>query len=139
MKTLRLCLLLSALSPAIAAGAKPNVVVIFTSDNGPWKLAVTPQNETMGRPVAPAAPGTKPRLYNLDQEIGEKTNLAADHPEIVRELSALAEQMNAETGGTDPAARRPAGKVDRPSCLYPSEGRERNAKPKQAKRKNQPE
>ena len=106
---------------------------------GPWKLAIAPQNETMGRPVAADALGRKPRLYNLDLEIGEKTNLAADHPEIVRELTALANQMSAEIGGADPAARRPAGKVDRPSYLYPSEGRERNAKPKQAKRKNQPE
>jgi len=28
-------------------------------------------------------------LYNLDEDIGEKTNLAEDHPEKVEELKAL--------------------------------------------------
>ena len=106
---------------------------------GPWKLALKAQNETMGRPTLPDAKDNTPRLYNLDKEIDEKTNLAKDHPEIVKELTALAEKMNTEIGGDKPAARRPAGKVANPVFLYPSEGRERGAKPKQPERKKRAE
>jgi arylsulfatase A-like enzyme len=92
---------------------------------GPWKLAIAPQNETMGREALADARTHQPRLYNLDQEIGEKTNLAAAHPEIVQQLTALGETITAEIGGTDPTARRPAGKVANPAFLFPSEGRSR--------------
>jgi len=95
---------------------------------GPWKLAFARQNETMGRPALPDADTREPRLYNLDQEIGEKTNLAASHPEIVKELLALGEKMMAEIGGDNPPARRPAGKVDHPVMLYPAIGREKKSK-----------
>lgn len=88
---------------------------------GPWKLALLPQNETMGRPVATDAQTNEPRLYNLDSEIGEKTNLANKHPDVVTRLTALASKMSAEIGGKNPAARRPAGKVENPQFLYPSE------------------
>ncbi len=93
---------------------------------GSWKLAIAPQNESMSRPVSPDANTKAPRLYNLDQEIGEKNNLAEAHPEIVKELTALGEAVMAEIGGKNPTARRQAGKVENPSFLYPSEGREKN-------------
>jgi len=89
---------------------------------GSWKLAIAPQNETMGRPVKPDAQGPEPRLYNLDQEIGEQTNVAADHPEIVAKLTALAEKMKADLGKPNAPGSRPAGKVQNPQLLYPSEG-----------------
>jgi arylsulfatase A len=103
---------------------------------GPWKLAIAPQIETMDLDALPDAKGPAPRLYHLDREIGEKTNLAADHPEIVEELGTLARNIMAEIGGSKPAARRPAGKVAKPAFLYPSEGRKKagRAKPdRQAK------
>jgi arylsulfatase A-like enzyme len=96
---------------------------------GPWKLAIAPQQETMGKGVLADASGNAPRLYNLDQDIGEKTNLADKHPEIIVKLQALATKMAAEIGGTNPAARRPAGEVANPQTLYPSEG----GKPKAAR------
>lgn len=114
----------------------------FTLDavrKGPWKLALKAQNQTMGRPALPDAKDDTPRLYNLDKEIDEKTNLAKENPEIVKELTALAEKMNTEIGGDKPTARRPAGKVTNPVFLYPSEGRERGAKPKQTERKKKKE
>ena len=89
---------------------------------GPWKLAIAAQRETMGRDALSPDIGDAPRLYNLDQEIGERTNLAGRHPEIVARLQALAAKMSAEIGGTAPAARRPAGAVENPQTLYPSEG-----------------
>jgi arylsulfatase A len=88
---------------------------------GPWKLAIAAQNETMGRPAKPDAKTNAPRLYNLDEEIGERTNLAGANPEIVAKLTALAEKMNAEIGGSNPTARRPAGKAEKPTLLYPAE------------------
>jgi arylsulfatase A len=87
---------------------------------GPWKLALVPQNETMGRGVQPDADTNEPRLYNLDAEIGEKTNVAAKHPAIVAELAALGTTIMAEIGGDKPASRRPAGKVENPVPLYPA-------------------
>jgi arylsulfatase A len=88
---------------------------------GPWKLALKPQREAMGGKVPADASDEAPRLYNLEREIGERTNLADKHPDIVAKLKALAGRMNAEIGGTSPAARRPAGEVKNPSMLYPSE------------------
>ncbi len=97
---------------------------------GPWKLALVPQNETMGRDIKPDANTQAPRLYNLDAEIGEQTNVAAAHPEIVAKLTALADKMMAEIGGPAPTARRPAGKVENPKMLYPAEPRKPGTKSK---------
>jgi arylsulfatase A-like enzyme len=85
---------------------------------GPWKLALSPQNESMSQGIEPDAKTTAPRLYNLDAEIGEKTNVADAHPEIVAKLTALAEKMSGEIGGDSPSARREAGKVENPTILY---------------------
>jgi arylsulfatase A-like enzyme len=87
---------------------------------GSWKLAIAPQVETMSKGTSDDAKIT-PRLYNLDVEIGERTNLAEKHPEIVAKLQALAAKMDAQIGGQSPVARRPPGVVERPVTLYPSE------------------
>ena len=97
---------------------------------GPWKLAIASQNETMGRPAQPDATSNTPRLYNLDQEIGEQTNLANAHPEVVAKLTALAETITQEIGGSQPTSRRPAGKVENPTYLFPAETRKKPAKSK---------
>jgi arylsulfatase A-like enzyme len=95
---------------------------------GPWKLAIAAQRETMGRDQLAEGIGDAPRLYNLDEEIGERTDLADRHPDIVARLRALAAKMNAEVGGAAPAARRPAGEVAQPQTLYPSEASAPRAK-----------
>ena len=105
---------------------------------GPWKLALGPQPETMGKAAAPDASGNAPRLYNLDAELGETTNLAEKHPEIVAKLTALAEKKSAEIGGNNPSARRPAGEAANPKTLYPSEGG-KGPKGKKPGKKNAPE
>jgi hypothetical protein len=84
----------------------------------------------MGRAVKPDADTKTPRLYNLDAEIGEQTNVAASNPEIVGKLTTLAEKMSAEIGGSAPPARRPAGQVENPKILYPAEPRKPGAKGK---------
>jgi arylsulfatase A len=88
---------------------------------GPWKLAIAPQRESMGKKVKADAAGESPRLYNLDEEIGEQTDVAAKHPEIVAKLKALADKMGAELCGKNPPGRREAGISKNPTTLYPAE------------------
>jgi hypothetical protein len=69
------------------------------------------------------------RLYNLEQEIGELTDLAAQHPEVVERLQALGAAKSAELL----ANRRPAGRVENPVTLYPTVPRKsRSKKPAKA-------
>lgn len=85
---------------------------------GPWKLAVKPQNENMGT----AKKNEKnPRLYNLDADISEITDVADQHPDIVAKLSALIAKMDAEIGGDHPPARREPGIAENPVTLYPTQ------------------
>jgi arylsulfatase A-like enzyme len=85
---------------------------------GRWKLALSPQPEGMGKQADKTPPGL--RLYDLDAEIGEQTDVAAQHPEVVAKLKALADKMAAEIGGKTPTARRPAGEVKGAKTLYPT-------------------
>ncbi len=94
---------------------------------GPWKLAISTQPETMGKGAAEGAT-INPRLYNLDEEINEHTNLAEKHPDIVAKLTALADKMGAELGGKEPKSRRPAGEAENPVTLYPTSDAPRGKK-----------
>ena len=91
---------------------------------GPWKLAIAPQNESMGKAGAPVpASLDNPRLYNLDVEIGEQTDVAEANPEVVTRLRALAVKMAAELGDGKPGPEvRPPGRVQNPVTLYPTAG-----------------
>ena len=104
---------------------------------GPWKLAIAPQPETMGKGVATDASGQEPRLYNLDAEISEQTNLIRQHPDVAARLAALAEAMNARIGGTMPTERRPAGMVQSPRPLYPTLAQPTKQSSKKGKKKPQ--
>lgn len=55
--------------------------------DGPWKLVVS-------------APGLKngPGLYNLDDDIGEQNNLAAENPDRVRAMLAAIEVWKKDVG-----------------------------------------
>ncbi|WP_372846960.1 sulfatase [Pontiella sp.] len=55
----------------------------------------------------------KEALYNLDEDIGEKENVAADHPEIVQQLKSAMQGFEKEME----ANVRPAGAVQNPNCL----------------------
>jgi len=100
---------------------------------GPWKLAVTSQTETMGK----NSKETKtPRLYNLDVDIGETTDVSEKNPEIVAQLSTLIAKKEAEIGGTTPLARRPAGIAENPVTLYPSIPRTPKSPLKKLEKKN---
>jgi hypothetical protein len=87
----------------------------------------------MGMHTDPDAASPAPRLYDLGADLGEQTNVAAQHPEIVAKLQALATKMAGEIAGATPAARRPAGVVADPKFLYPVK-QQPNAANKRAKR-----
>jgi arylsulfatase A len=89
--------------------------------SGPWKLALGPQGEAMGQAKGGSdAAAAGMRLYNLDAEIGERTNVAAEHPEVVKRLKALADAMAAELGDGKPGPGvRPPGQVENPAVLIP--------------------
>lgn len=101
---------------------------------GPWKLAVTPQHETMGKEIKVTK---TPRLYNLDTDISETTDVSDKNPELVAKLSALIAKMDSEIGGQNPTARRPAGIAENPVTLYPTQPRvAKDATKKSAKQKS---
>jgi arylsulfatase A len=88
---------------------------------GPWKLALVPQNDSLGGKGPSEKSIKNPRLYNLVTDIGESKDVAEEQPKIVEELTVLASKMAAEIGGQTPTARRPAGVVNNPVTLYPTD------------------
>ena len=80
--------------------------------SGPWKLAVARQAEHTGKPEPDADKPFTQTLYNLDSDIGERTNVAAQNPEVVQKLLKLVADMNADLG-TNKAGPgvRPPGRV----------------------------
>ena len=59
-----------------------------------------------------------PILFNLDADIGETTDVAAQHPEIVKRLQGYIQQMDADLGitGRGPGVRA-SGVVKQPQPL----------------------
>ena len=88
--------------------------------SGPWKLALCPQIFSMGVKTG-GVTNSGLRLYNLATDIGETTDVAAQHPDVVKRLKALADQeavtlCNGTNGGP---GVRPPGRVTDPKPLYP--------------------
>ena len=91
---------------------------------GPWKLAIARQSENLGGHGAAANPATPqtvftPTLYNLDTDIGERHDVAADHPDIVARLQKHISRMDADLGVTGKGSGvRPPDRVKDPVGLY---------------------
>ncbi len=89
--------------------------------SGPWKLAIVPQNECIvGQPqVKRRGEIFTPTLYNLQDDIGERTNVASLHPEIVQQLHKLVAKVDADLGINElgPGVR-PPGRVAKPVGLW---------------------
>jgi hypothetical protein len=79
--------------------------------SGPWKL------------------WNKGQLYNLDKDIGEKKNVAAQNPKVVKRLKALLEESRQDLGdGNRKGANcRPVGIAQNPRTLVPRPGVEGEA------------
>ena len=92
--------------------------------SGKWKLGLKPQSIGMGFRDQPEDIRKPLRLYDLDEDIGETTDLAAEKPEVVARLQKLADLMLADIGegGNGPGVR-PCGEVSNPVTLYPSQPR----------------
>lgn len=80
-----------------------------TTGDGRWKLQLPHNYRTLpegpratdGIPVKyKTAKITEPELYDLHHDIGESKNVAAEHPEIVKQLLAFAEEARADLGDT---------------------------------------
>lgn len=85
---------------------------------GRWKLALAPQPAGLGRRKDEGVVTKVPRLYDLEADIGETTDLAEREQAVVEKLKSLAQKIDAEIGGDTPKARRPAGVVASPRLLY---------------------
>lgn len=115
------------LSPQLFGRAKksPHKAHFYFSGNnlqavrsGPWKLAVAPQSEGLGKP-APTKEQFTPTLYNLDSDIAEQHDVAPQHPDVVKKLRALVIEMEADLGLTKPGPGvRPPGRVEHPVGLW---------------------
>lgn len=84
--------------------------------SGRWKLHL-PRTDRRAFGASETPPAGEPLLYDLVADPGETTNLAADHPDVVARLMALADEMRADLGdtGLDAPGRRPAGWVENPT------------------------
>ncbi|MGQ9574793.1 MAG: sulfatase family protein [Thermoguttaceae bacterium] len=75
----------------------------FAIRQGPWKLILCPGSGGWSSPRDAEATKLglpKVQLYDLSADIGEKRNLQAEHPEIVRRLTALLEKYVAQGRST---------------------------------------
>src|SRR5262249_29391563 len=74
--------------------------------SGPWKLIFPHEYRTLagapgGKDGIPAKYTTAKaglELYNLENDIGESTNVAASHPDIIARLSMLADHCRDDLG-----------------------------------------
>jgi arylsulfatase A-like enzyme len=90
--------------------------------SGPWKLHLPHSYQHLVTPGKDGQPGklepvkTDLALYNLVEEVGEKTDLAAANPEVVQRLLGIAEEARADLGDslTDRPGknRRPPGRLE---------------------------
>jgi arylsulfatase A-like enzyme len=76
--------------------------------SGPWKLHVSGE------------------LYNLDADIGETTDRAAEQPEVVARLNGYLEEARADLGDGEMPGKnvRPAGRIANPVFLLPRPGKQ---------------
>jgi arylsulfatase A-like enzyme len=116
-----------------------NQLQAVVSGDGRWKLQLPHTYRTMdGQP--PGADGTPgpyrdrkveaAELYDLASDVGEATDVAARHPEMVKRLEAIAEAARAELGDSltkrEGAGVRAPGRFEWPKPAEKSGARGRN-------------
>jgi arylsulfatase A len=87
--------------------------------SGPWKLHLALADGAAGQKKA----RPRPQLFHLIDDIGETTDLASEHPEIVAKLTALTRAIDDDLGldGIGPGCR-PLGRVTNPKPAIDHEG-----------------
>jgi arylsulfatase A-like enzyme len=88
-------LLGTARGPVREATVHHSINGSFAIRLGPWKLALCPDSGgwSAPRPGSPAARGLPAvQLYNLSDDLAERHNVEAEHPEIVARLTKLLER-----------------------------------------------
>ncbi|WP_169976226.1 sulfatase family protein [Tautonia rosea] len=90
--------------------------------SGPWKLYL-PLGEGI-RPPHPAIEPGRPALFDVSIDPGESIDCAADQPQVVRLLLALADEARTDLGDGDRPGvnQRPTGRVDSPKPLTRDQG-----------------
>ena len=104
-----------------------NELQAVASGDGRWKLQLPHIYTTLaGRPGGRGGTPSKyekrtlerPELYDLRHDVGETRDVAAEHPEVVDRLLALAERARADLGDSltnrEGPGVRPAGQSDGP-------------------------
>jgi arylsulfatase A len=85
--------------------------------SGPWKLylPLAAKFQAINRRTAPA----ELALYNVRDDVSETREVAAEQPEVVQRLTALADAARRKLGDMETIGRgqRPAGHVERPQAL----------------------
>ncbi len=78
--------------------------------SGPWKLFV-PLEDFSRHPHFTSRPATEPLLFHLRNDVSCRRNVAAEHPDVVRRLSRLADAARRDLGdrGRPGTGQRPAG------------------------------
>jgi len=114
--------------PLLAGESKqsPHEALFYFSGNrleavrsAEWKLAIAQQIELgIDKEPKPTTKPFEPILFNLDADIGETTDVAAQHPDIVKRLQSYIQQMDADLGitGRGPGVRA-SGVVKQPQPL----------------------
>ncbi len=87
----------------------------FSIRQGPWKLELCPGSGGWSTPRDPQAfkqglPDVQ--LYDMTQDIRERRNLQAEHPEVVKRLTALLEKYVAQGRSTPGAPQKNAVAID---------------------------
>jgi arylsulfatase A-like enzyme len=87
----------------------------FAIRRGPWKLALCPDSGgwSAPRPGSKEAESLPPlQLFNLNDDLGETKNVAAEHPEVVAELTQILETLVANGRSTPGPKQANTGEVN---------------------------
>jgi len=87
--------------------------------SGPWKMFL-PVETTTGHPHFNSDSPPTTLLFNVNEDISCRHNVAREHPDIVSELNQLADIARAELGdrGRIGAGQRPPGRINTPPAPH---------------------
>lgn len=106
----------------------------FSIRQGPWKLELCPGSGGWSDPRDPQAVAQglpEIQLYNLESDLGERKNLQAEQPDVVKRLLALLEKYVADGRSTPGAPQANDAKID----IWKKTAPKAKAKPKTAAKK----